>query len=131
MTLKPLTQCISYISNKIVKQLFRKDSLTIWVFIFQKSLKEHDHCKCRTVAWRFWRAKDDWIGCCLVTVQKVKWLAKHYSLNHNFSFLNRILLLLISSSYSIVLMKLNELYFRSKVGIKFLTLTGIEPELPA
>ena len=49
---------------------------------------------------RLRRAKADWIGCCHMTVQGTTWLAQRYSLNLNFSFLNWILLLLISSSYS-------------------------------
>ena len=52
------------------------------------------------------RAKTDWSGCCQMTVQGALWLAKRLSLNLNFSFLNRISLLLISSSYPIVLTRL-------------------------
>ena len=58
------------------------------------------------MALQLWRAKTDWSGCCQMTVQGALWLAKHLSLNLNFSFLNRISLLLISSSYPIVLMRL-------------------------
>ena len=52
------------------------------------------------------RAKTDWSGCRQMAVQGVFWLAKRLSLNLNFSFLNRISLLLISSSYPIVLTRL-------------------------
>ena len=38
-------------------------------------------------------------GCCQMAVQRALWLAKRLSLNLNFSFLNRISLLLISNSY--------------------------------
>ena len=48
-----------------------------------------------------------------------KWLVQCYSLNLNFSFLNRISLLLISSSYSFDLMRLSGPHARPKVGIKF------------
>ena len=40
------------------------------------------------------RAKTDWSGCCQMAVQGALWLANRLSLNLNFSFLNRILLLL-------------------------------------
>ena len=60
-------------------------------------------CKYKSVARRLRRTKADWIGCCHVTVQGVKLLAQRYSLNLNFSFLNRISLLLISCNYSTVL----------------------------
>ena len=40
------------------------------------------------------RAKTDWSGCCQMAVQGTLWLAKCLSLNLNFSFLNRISLLL-------------------------------------
>ena len=56
-------------------------------------------CKCKSVARWLWRGKADWIGCCYVTVQGAMWLAQHYSINLNFSFLDRILLLFIWSSY--------------------------------
>ena len=46
------------------------------------------------------------------------WLVQHYSLNFNFSFLKRISLLLISSSYSIVLTKLSVARSTPKVRIK-------------
>ena len=52
------------------------------------------------------RAKTDWSACCQKAVQWALWLAKSLSLNLNFSFLNRISLLLISSSYPIVLTRL-------------------------
>ena len=52
------------------------------------------------------RAKTDRKCCCQMAVQGALWLAKCLSLNLNFSFLNRISLLLISSSYPIVLTKL-------------------------
>ena len=42
------------------------------------------------------------------TIQGALWLAKRLSLNLNVSFLNRILLLLVSSSYPIVLTRLGE-----------------------
>ena len=48
------------------------------------------------VALQLRRAKTDWSGCCQMAL----------SLNLNFSFLNRILLLVISSSYPIGLMRL-------------------------
>ena len=51
--------------------------------------------------------KADWIGCCHVTVQGTTWIVQHYSLNLTFSFLNRISLLLISSTYSVVLTRLS------------------------
>ena len=41
------------------------------------------------------RAKTDWGGCCQMTAQGSLWLAKHFSLNLYFSFLNWISLLLI------------------------------------
>ena len=41
-----------------------------------------------------------------MAVQRALWLAKRLSLNLNFSFLNRISLLLISNSYPIVLTRL-------------------------
>ena len=44
-------------------------------------------------------ANTDWNGCCQMAKM---WLAKRVSLNINFNFLNRISLLLISSSYPIV-----------------------------
>ena len=52
------------------------------------------------------RAMTDWSSCCQMAVQGALWLAGHLSLNLNFSFLYRILLLLISSSYPIVLTRL-------------------------
>ena len=52
------------------------------------------------------RAKTDWSGCCQMAVKRAFWLVNHLSLNLNFSFLNRISLLLISSSYPIVLTRL-------------------------
>ena len=42
-----------------------------------------------------------------MAVEGALWLAKRLSLNLNFSFLNRILLFLISSSYPIVLTRLS------------------------
>ena len=68
--------------------------------------------------WRLRKAKANWIGCCNVIGQGATWLAQCYSLNLNFSFFNRISLLLISSSYSIVLMRLSGPHSRPKVGIK-------------
>ena len=58
--------------------------------------------KNKSVALQPRRAKNDWSGCCQMAVQAALWLAKHLSLNFNFSFLNRISILLISSSYPIV-----------------------------
>ena len=51
---------------------------------------------------QFQRAEAKWIGGCQGTVQG----AQRYSLNLNFSFLNQISLLVTSSSYSFVLMRL-------------------------
>ena len=62
--------------------------------------------KIKSVALQLRRAKTDWSGCCLMTVQGALWLAKRLSLNLNISFLNWISLLLISSSYPIVLTRL-------------------------
>ena len=64
------------------------------------------------------RAKTDWSGCCQMAVQGALWLAKHLSLNLNFSFRNRISLLLISSSYPIVLTRLGGPRSRSYTSIK-------------
>ena len=52
------------------------------------------------------RTKTDWSGCCQKAVQGGLVVSKALSLNLNFSFLNRIWLLLISSSYPIVLTRL-------------------------
>ena len=49
--------------------------------------------------WRY--SFEDWTDCCHMAVKGALWLAK-CSLNLNFSFFNRISLLLISSRYSIV-----------------------------
>ena len=80
------------------------------------------------MARRLRRAKAEWIGCCHVTLQETKWLAQRHSLNLNFSVLNRISVLLISSSYSIVLKRLSgprsQIHGRIKVP-------GIEPGPPA
>ena len=57
----------------------------------------------KSVAPQPQRSKTDWSGCCQMTVRWALWLAKRLSLNLNFSFLNQISLLLISSSYPIVL----------------------------
>ena len=51
-------------------------------------------------------AKTDWSGYCQMAVQGALWLAKRLSLNLNFSFFNQISLLLISSSYPIILTRL-------------------------
>ena len=48
----------------------------------------------KSVALQLRRAKTDWSGCCQMAVQGALWLAKRLSLNLNFSFLNRISLLL-------------------------------------
>ena len=53
-----------------------------------------------------------------LTVQGATWSAQPYSLNLNFSFLNRISLLLVSNSYSFVLKRLGGPLFRPKIGIK-------------
>ena len=66
------------------------------------------------------RAKTDWNGCCQTAVQGALWLAKRFSLNLNFSFLNRISLLLISSSYPIVLTRLGGPRSRPYTSRKFL-----------
>ena len=50
--------------------------------------------KIKSVALQLRRAKTDWSDCCQIAVQGAVWLAKRLSLNLNFSFLNRILLLL-------------------------------------
>ena len=76
-------------------------------------------CFIKPVALQPRRAKTDWSGCCQMSVQGALWLAKHLSLNLNFSFLNRISLFLISSSYPIVLTRLGvprsrPLYFQKK-----------------
>ena len=55
----------------------------------------------KSVALQFRKAKTDWSGCCQMTVQGALWLVKRLSLDLNFSFLNRISLLLISSSYQL------------------------------
>ena len=60
----------------------------------------------KTMALQPRRAKTDWSSCCQMEVQGALWLAKRLSLYLNFSFLNRISLLLISSTYPIVLMRL-------------------------
>ena len=52
------------------------------------------------------------------------WLAQRYSLNLNCSFLNRITLRLISSSYSVGLTKLSGLRSRPKVRIKITDSAG-------
>ena len=52
------------------------------------------------------RAKTDWSGCCQMAVQGALWFTKSLSLNLNFSFLNRISLLVISNSYPVVLTRL-------------------------
>ena len=62
--------------------------------------------KIKSVALQPRRAKTDWSGCCQMRVQGVLWLAKRLSLKLKFSFLNRISLLLMSSSYPIVLTRL-------------------------
>ena len=48
------------------------------------------HIKKKSVALQLRRAKTDWSSCCQMTIQGALWLAKHLSLNLNFSFLNRI-----------------------------------------
>ena len=70
----------------------------------------------KSVALQPRRAKTDWSGCCQMAVQGAFWLTKLLSLNLNFSFINRISLLLISSSYPIALMRLGGA--RSRPGIK-------------
>ena len=60
----------------------------------------------KSVALQLRRAETDWSGCCHMAVQGALWFAKRLSLNLNFSFLNRISLLLISSSYPLVLTRL-------------------------
>ena len=61
-------------------------------------------------------ALDGWLNSLLPcdNTQRATWLSQHYFLNLNFSFLNWIFLLLILTSYSIVLMSLNEPLSRSK-----------------
>ena len=67
-------------------------------------------------------------SCCQMAVQRALWLAKHFSLNLNFSFLNWILLLLISSSYPIVLTRLGGPRSRSYTSRKISRVQpGIEP----
>ena len=62
--------------------------------------------KNKSVALQPRKAKTDWSGCCQIAVQGGLWLAKRLSLTLNFSFLNRISLLLIWSTYPIVLTRL-------------------------
>ena len=49
----------------------------------------------KSLALQLRRVKTDWSGCCQMAVQEILCLAKRLSLNLNFSFLNRISLLLI------------------------------------
>ena len=62
--------------------------------------------KIKSVALQLRRAKTDWSSCYQMAVPGALWLAKRLSFNLNFSFLNRISLLLIWSSYPIVLTRL-------------------------
>ena len=81
-----------------------------------------------SVALQLRRAKTDRSGFCQMTVQGALWLAKRLSLNHNFSFLNRILLRLISSSYPVVLTRLGGPRSRPYTSRKISrVLPGIEP----
>ena len=66
-------------------------SLPYFLFIIRKTWKG---IKNKSVALQLQRAKTDWSGCCQMAVQGASWLAKRLSLNLNFSFLNRISLLL-------------------------------------
>ena len=52
-----------------------------------------------SVALQPWRAKTDCSGCCQMAVQEALWLEKRLSFNLNLTFLNRISLPLIPSSY--------------------------------
>ena len=58
----------------------------------------------KSVVLQLRRAKTDWSDCCQMAVKGALWLSKRLSLNLNFSFLNRISLLLISSSYPIIVL---------------------------
>ena len=77
----------------------------------------------RSVALQPWRAKTDWRGWSQMAVQVALWLER-LSLNLNFSFLNRILLLLISSSYPIVLTRLGGPHSRPYTSRK---ISRVEP----
>ena len=89
---------------------------------------EHFEICIKSVALQLRRAKSDWSGCCQLAVQGALWLAKRLSLNLNFSFLNWISLLLISSSYPIVLTRLGGPRSRPYTSRKnFRVEPGIEP----
>ena len=82
-------------------------------------------CKCKSVARRLGRTKANWISYCHMAAQRAMWLAQRYFLNLNFSILDRFSLLLISSSYSIILTKLSRP--RPRYGLKFLTCRKSNP----
>ena len=71
------------------------------------------------------RAKTNSSDCCQMAVQMTLWLAKCLSLNLNFSFLNWILLLFISSGYPIVIMRLGGLHSRPYTSRKISRVTLI------
>ena len=82
----------------------------------------------KSVALQPRRAKTDWSGCYQLAVQGTLWLAKRLSLNLNFSFLNRISLLLISSSDPIVFTRLGRPRSRPYTSRKIsMVQPGIEP----
>ena len=82
--------------------------------------------KCKSMTWWLWRVKADWIGFCHVTVHRTTWLAQCYCLNPNFSFLNWILLHLISYSYSIASWDWMNFVLDPRYKLKFLTFPGIK-----
>ena len=67
--------------------------------------------KIKSVALQHRRIKTYWSGCS-------RWQCKAWSLNLNFSFLNHISLLIISSSYSIVFKRLGEPHSRPYIPWK-------------
>ena len=80
--------------------------------------------KIKSVALQLRRAKTGRCGCCQMAVQAALWLAKRLSLNLHFSFLNRISLLLISSSYPFVLRRLGGPRSRPYTSRK---ISGVQP----
>ena len=66
------------------------------------------------------RAKTDWSGCCQMAVKRTLWLVKRLPLNLHFSFFKWISLLLISSSYPLILTRLHGPHSRPYTSEKFL-----------
>ena len=82
----------------------------------------------KSVELQLRRANTDWSDCRQMAVKGALWLPKRLSVNLNFSFLNRISPLLISSSYPVVLTRLggprSRLYTSRKISRVW---PGIEP----